>query len=220
MVAFDTLGEVVLMGDSSARTCCKIGRDCAKYDLSGLDENLCRRRADGASLRDLQEFVNERVLERALADANADVVGDPENIYRLLRDDEVSSGRQAELRSRLERAGIDMEAVENDFVSHQTVRDHLKKCLDVDTSRQSSIDIERATRNINWAESRSKAVIKQTLDQLRNANQLATDDLDVTQTVRVTCTGCGETYRVAELLDRGGCECEGSGQSDSSIDES
>ena len=208
------------MGDSSAHTCCKIGRDCAKYDLSGLDENLCRRRADGASLRDLQEFVNERVLERALADANADVVGDPENIYRLLRDDEVSSGRQAELRSRLERAGIDIEAVENDFVSHQTVRDHLKECLDVDTSRQSSIDIERATRNINWAESRSKAVIKQTLDQLRSANQLATDDLDVTQTVRVTCTGCGETYRVTDLLDRGGCECEGSGQSDCSIDES
>ena len=208
------------MGDSSAHTCCKIGRDCAKYDLSGLDENLCRRRADGASLRDLQEFVNERVLERALADANADVVGDPENIYRLLQDDEVSSGRQAELRSRLGRSGIDIETVENDFVSHQTVRDHLKECLDVDTSRQSSIDIERATRNINWAESRSRAVIKQTLDQLRNTNQLATDDLDVTQTVRVTCTGCGETYRVTDLLDRGGCECEGSGQSDCSIDES
>jgi hypothetical protein len=49
-----------------------------------------------------------------LADANADVVGDPENIYRLLRDDEVSSGRQAELRSRLQRAGIDIEAVEHD----------------------------------------------------------------------------------------------------------
>ena len=98
----------------------------------------------------------------------------------------MSSGRQAELRSRLEQSGIDIETVENDFVSHQTVRDHLKKCLDVDTSRKSSIDIERATRNINWAESRSKAVIKQTLDQLRNANQLATGDLDVTRTVWVT----------------------------------
>ena len=208
------------MGDRSGHTCCKIGRECAEYDLSGLDEDLCRRRADGASLRDLQGFVNERVLERALADADADVVGDPENIYRLLRDEEVSSGRQAELRSRLQRAGIDIETVEKDFVSHQTVRDHLKECLDVDTSRRSCIDVERATRNINWAESRSKAVIKQTLDQLRNANQLATGDLEVTQTVRVTCTGCGETYRVADLLDRGGCECEGSGQSDCSIDES
>jgi hypothetical protein len=207
------------MGDSSGHTCCKIGRDCAKYDLSGLDEDLCRRRADGASLRDLQGFVNERVLERALADADADVVGDPENIYRLLRDEEVSSGRQAELRSRLERAGIDIHAVEKDFVSHQTVRDHLKECLDVDTSRRSCIDVERATRNINWAESRSKAVIEQTLDQLRSADQLATEDLDVTQTVRVTCTGCGETYRVAELLDRGGCECDGSGRI-CSIDES
>ena len=206
------------MGDSSAHTCCKIGRDCAKYDLSGLDENLCRRRADGASLRDLREFVNERVLERALADADADVVGDPGNIYRLLRDEEVSSGRQAELRSRLQRAGIDIETVEKDFVSHQTVRDHLKECLDVDTSRRSCIDVERATRNINWAESRSKAVIEQTLDQLRSADQLATADLEVTQTVRVTCTGCGETYRVAELLDRGGCECKGNGQSDCSTD--
>ena len=208
------------MGDSSGHTCCKIGRDCAKYDLSGLDENLCRRRADGASLRDLQGFVNERVLERALADADAEVVGDPENLYRLLRDEEVSSGRQAELRSRLERAGIDIETVEKDFVSHQTVRDHLKECLDVDTSRRSCIDVERATRTINWAESRSKAVIEQTLDQLRSADRLATEDLEVTQTVRVTCTGCGETYRVAELLDRGGCECDGSDRSERSIDES
>ena len=208
------------MGDSSGHTCCKIGRDCAKYDLSGLDEDLCRRRADGASLRDLQGFINERVLERALADADADVVGDPENIYRLLRDEEVSSGRQAELRSRLERAGIDIETVEKDFVSHQTVRDHLKECLDVDTSRRSCIDVERATRNINWAESRSKAVIEKTLDQLRSADQLATEDLEVTQTVRVTCTGCGETYRVAELLDRGGCECDGSDRCDRSTDES
>ena len=213
-------GGVVLMGDSSGHSCCKIGRDCAKYDLSGLDEDLCRRRADGASLRDLQGFVNERVLERALAEADADVVGEPENIYRLLRDEEVSSGRQAELRSRLDRAGIDIEAVEKDFVSHQTVRDHLKECLDVDTSRRSCIDVERATRNINWAESRSKAVIEQTLDQLRGAGQLATDDLELTQTVRVTCTGCGETYRVAELLDRGGCECDGSDRSDRSTDES
>ena len=220
MVAFDTSGGVVMMGDSSGHTCCKIGRECAEYGLSGLDEDLCRRRADGASLRDLQGFVNERVLERALADADADVVGDPENIYRLLRDDDVSSGRQAELRSRLERAGIDIEAVENDFVSHQTVRDHLKECLDVDTSRRSCIDVERATRTINWAESRSKAVIEQTLDQLRSADQLATGDLEVTQTVRVTCTGCGETYRVAELLDRGGCECDGSDRSDRSTDES
>ena len=208
------------MGDSSGHICCKIGRGCAKYDLSGLDEDLCRRRADGASLRDLQGFVNERVLERALADADADVVGDPENIYRLLRDDDVSAGRQAELRSRLQRAGIDIETVEKDFVSHQTVRDHLKECLDVDTSRRSCIDVERATRNINWAESRSKAVIEQTLDQLRSADQLATEDLEVTQTVRVTCTGCGETYRVAELLDRGSCECDGSDRSDRSTDES
>jgi hypothetical protein len=63
-------------------------------------------------------------------------------------------------------------------------------------------------------------VIEQTLDQLRSADQLATEDLEVTQTVRVTCTGCGETYRVAELLDRGGCECDGRDQSDRSTDES
>jgi hypothetical protein len=208
------------VGDRSGRPCCKIGRDCAKYDLPGLNENLCRRRADGASLRDLREFVNERVLERALADADVEVVGDPENIHRLLGDEEVSAGRQAELRSRLQRAGVDIESVEKDFVSHQTVRAHLKDCLDVDTSRRSSIDTDRATRNVNWAKSRSKAVIERTLDQLRNAGHLSTDDLDVTQTVRVTCTGCGETYRVADLLDRGGCECGPSGRSERPTDES
>ena len=174
-----------------------------------LDDELRRRRGAGASLRDLEKFLNERVLERALDEANAAVVGDPESLCRTLRSSDVDAGHKAELRTNLERAGVDVNAVEGDFISHQTIRDHLRDCLDVDTSRETRIDRERGRTTISWAQSRSQAVIEQTLQQLRNAGELATGNLDVTQTARVTCTDCGATYRLDELLDDARCECGG-----------
>jgi len=192
---------------SETEKCCKVGRVAAKRGLTRLDDELRRRRGAGASLRDLEGFLNERVLERALDEANEAVVGDPESLCRTLQSSDVDAGRKAELRANLERAGVDVDAVEDDFISHQTIRDHLRDCLDVDTSRETRIDRERGHTTISWAQSRSQAVIEQTLQQLRNAGELATGNLDVTQTARVTCTDCGATYRLDELLDSASCEC-------------
>jgi hypothetical protein len=187
---------------------CKVGRNIDKYELRHLDTDLRRRRVDdGESLRDLATFVNAQILDRAMSDAGAAVAGDATAVYRALTGDDVGSGRQTEVRRRLANAGVQMDDVDRDFVSHQTVRDHLRTCLDVETSRNGTTDPDDAADLIGCVRDRNEQIIDRTLNRLHEADRLDTGPLDVTFSVRVSCERCGSTYRVDELLDRGGCEC-------------
>jgi len=64
---------------------------------------------------------------------NADIPlgeGEVENTYRLLTDDDVSSGTWVQTRNTLQRDGIPVKQVEFNFVPHQIVYNHLTKCLE------------------------------------------------------------------------------------------
>jgi hypothetical protein len=204
----------------NGEACCKVGRDIRNHGLSRLNDDLRRRRSDGESLRDLATFVNTRILENVLADAGISAGWDAETTYRILAgaDADVSTGRRAETRSKLKQVGVDVDCVKTDFVSHQTIRDHLRDCLDIDTGRETRFDVGSATTTVEWARSRSEAVIERTLDRLRAAGELETSDLDVTHSVRVTCEGCGRTYRLRDLLKHGHCECNDTGNEANGID--
>lgn len=188
---------------------CKVGRNSRKYGLAGLDAELRRRREDGASLRELEAVVNKAFLRSALREAGVDVVGDVDSIYRSLTEDDVSAGVRTETRGRLARAGVDVDALLEDFTSYGTVRTHLRECLDVETGRSEQVTLEDARGTIEWARSRSEAITERTIERLRTSGELAAGDLELTQVVRVTCSDCGSTYRVNELLERGSCECGG-----------
>lgn len=136
------------------------------------------------------------------------LVGDAESIYHALRSDDAAPGRQAEVRSQLDRAGPPLSEVEADFVSHQTVKRHLQNCLGVETNRESTITLDDAARTVEWAQSQNLSVIENTLSRLQNAGLLDADHVDVTQSVRVTCERTGKTFRLREFLREGGCECD------------
>ena len=187
--------------------CCKVGRSAAAYGLANVDEDLRRRHDRGESLRDLAAFVNRRILGGAIDSADVDAVSDAGTIYDLLADDDLSAGRRTEIREKLARAGVDVEAVESSYVSHQTVRDHLRECLSVDTSVSADVDPESARGTIEWARARFLGIAERTVERLASADELAVGDVEVTGTVRVTCRDCGETYRLGVLIDRGGCGC-------------
>lgn len=187
---------------------CKVERIIEKHDLSGFDDELRRRHEGGASLRELEKFINIRILERALLEAEIAVIGDTESIYRVLQGDDVPPGRRAEVRSQLDRAGPPVSDIEADFVSHQTVKRHLQNCLGVDTNRQSQITLEDAEQTVEWAQSQNLSVIENTLNRLQNAGLLEAAHVDVTQSVRVTCERTGNTFRLREFLQRGGCDCD------------
>lgn len=195
-------------GVSEPGCACKVGRGARKHGLDDLDADLERRYVGGeASLRDLADLVNARIVAAAVEATDADVVGDPSSIYAAIQGDEVSAERRADVRDQLTYAGVDLGALTEDFVSHQTVRDHLRSCLDVDTSRTGVESLEEARDVVEWARARDEQIVDRTVERVRRLGLLRTGPLEVSHTVRVTCVDCGATYRPSELLERGACEC-------------
>lgn len=189
--------------------CCKVSRVAQDYHIPDIDRKLEKRRDHGNSLRDLATYLNKEIFSEALGSAAREVIGDADSIYEVLYGDDVSRSRRAELRSKLLRNDVDIDSIESDFVSHQTVRNHLHDCREIDTSRESTVDIGGARKTIEWAQARSEGVIEQTLERLRSANEISEHPTEVTQSVRVGCTACGSTYRIEEFLEQRGCDCTG-----------
>lgn len=203
-------------------TCsCKVGKAIAKHDLVELNAQLASKRSDGAaSLRDLADFVNRSILTAALetdADTlieNTEAFGalDREeaidSIYHVLTDDSASTEQRARVGTRLEQAGVDLEAVRSAWVTHPTVRTHLRQCLEIDTSQTSDLEPDDGLHTIEWARSQCVAIIEQTLKRLVKAGHLSITDIDISLSIRVTCTACEETYQPMDLVHRGGCACD------------
>lgn len=200
--------------ESDSDSCdCKVGRVIEEYELDGVNRELSIRRRgesrDVASLRDLTEYFNKAVLQSAIERTGRDPLeGEVDNIYRLLTDDEISSGSRVHTRRRLERDGIDLEAVEKSFVSHPTIGNHLRNCLDVQRPTETRDRVATAEERIYKMQNRSEAVIRTTVEQLVNAQEIAAGDLSVMVDASVTCEACGVHAPVQEFIDRGGCDCE------------
>lgn len=196
------------MKSEETQPCCKIARVANDYNISDIDAKLTERREQGDSLRDLATYLNKQILSESLNTGTREVVGDADSIYEVLNGNDVNRSRQVELRSKLDRNGIDIEAVERDFVSHQTVRNHLHDCKAIDTGRKTTVDIDGAQKTIEWAQARSEGVIEQTLERLRNAGNVADTPTEVTLSVRVGCSACGQTHRIEDFLEQRGCDCQ------------
>lgn len=187
---------------------CKIGRQMEKYGLSDLNGELRHhRREEEASLRDLADFVNARIVEAAIDAADADVAGDGTSVYVALADDDVSTERRVNVTDQLTSTGIDVDELEGDFVSYQSVRTHLRNCLDVDTGRRGVETVEEGREVIEWARARDENVIERTLSRLQRVGAITAGELTATTTITVECTTCGTNYRLGRFLDRGACEC-------------
>lgn len=187
---------------------CKVDRVSQEYGLDEVDEILRDRHEDGTSLRDLETHYNQRLLESALREAGVDVLqGEVENLYQLLTGDDVSAGMRVEAQSRLERHGVDPESIRDDFVSYQTIRTHLRECLAVDTERESTVTPSEAKNTVFKLISRTESVTKRTIERLRSSGHLHVGAVDVTLSLRIACTDCGEEYTFSRLLERGRCSC-------------
>jgi hypothetical protein len=99
------------------------------------------------------------------------------------------------------------QAIEEDFVSYQTVRTHFRACLDHDTDRRTPLSVEDARGTVEWARSRSEGIVERTLARLADTDGFTAGELTTSHVVRVTCEDCGATYPVDEFVDRGGCDC-------------
>ncbi|WP_276259125.1 rod-determining factor RdfA [Haloglomus litoreum] len=213
------------MSEPTDSCSCKVGRSIESYGLGGLDAELVGRRNESdASLRDLADYTNRRILEAALDAAAVDLsdalygaVDDDDAVgvlYDVLAADDTPTERVARVRTRLTQQGVDIDEVQSDWVTHTTMRTHLNECLAVDTSREASITLDDGRDTIEWARNRCASVVEQTLERLRNAGLLTTGPLELSVTIQVTCTDCGSSYRPDELLAERACDCPVTGQSD------
>jgi len=188
---------------------CKVERVCERRDLPTLTERLVERRTEtDASLRDLERFFNREVLAAAMRAAGMELLEDEAgNIHRLLTDGDVSHAARTEARDRLGRAGVDVEAVERDFVTYGTIRTHLRECEGVDTGREAAVDTATVRDTVFKLFGRTEAVTERELSRLAGRGDFDAGELTVSLTARVACERCGEEYGLRRLLDRGGCGC-------------
>jgi hypothetical protein len=202
--------------DEPASECtCKVGRvaDAANLDIDG--ELIDRWTGDDRqSTRDLADWFNRQLLASTLTEAGVRTKdGEVQNYYRLLTDSDVTSGDRTETRRELAQAGVDIETIDEQFVSHQTIHSHLTECLDGSLSEPTpAARLDDAATTLGQLQSRTEAVTADTIARLADHDALDIDTPDVVVSVQVACTSCNRQYSVRRLLDRGGCHCEDSGK--------
>ena len=203
------------MSDTSdSRPSSKVARLISEYGLDGVgDEMEVRWTGDGVertSLRDLADYFNRRLLERALVDAGMSALdSDVSTAYRNLTDDDVSTGVRTDTRTRLASNGVDVDDLESDFVSYQAIRSYLTEYRDAEYRRLSDEEkIEKDLQSIQRLMTRTLSVTEERIEKLSGTGRIDADEFEVLLDVQVLCGSCGDQYSVSEFLDGRGCDCQ------------
>ncbi len=194
--------------DSTSRT--KVARVIREYGLDDLGRQLEEAwtgvSGERTSLRDLAAEFNEAVLEVALRDAGSSPLDfEVSGTYESLQSD--SKPEVTRARRRLEREGVDPEALERDFVTHQAVHTYLTKDRGATLPEHDADAVDHKVETVEKLQGRVAAVTESAIDSLASSGDLDRDTYDVLVDVRAVCPECGSDYSVGELFRQGGCEC-------------
>lgn len=188
----------------------KVERVIGRYELDDLGETLeeyWTRETDRYSLRTLADFFNRRVLRAEMENAGMRPIdGEVENMYRLLRGSDVSSGAQRQAERTLEREGIDVDELQGHFVSHQAIHTYLRdhRGASRNTEQTPEQRQEKAQERIDRLRRRTEAVTKNTLDGMARADQIPVEEFDAVVDIRIVDTETGDVFDVDELLEEDG----------------
>ena len=114
----------------------KLKRLQEEYDLPDLDARLREEYLEkDESLRAIARQINVEITRQFLEDEPFEA----ELVYQVSKEPEaVSKQTQVELKKRLQNRGIDVETLQNDWVTHNPVRQYCNKKLNIDTSRKTT----------------------------------------------------------------------------------
>jgi len=191
----------------------KVERLIDEYGLDGLGDELVESwTADGDERKSLRQLATE--FNVALVDAALEREGvthfdtDGGAIYEALADDDAERDR-ATVETRLDRAGIDVDSLERDFVTYQAIRSYVKDVRDAEYETASDAEhIEKQKNTIQRLISRATSVTEEKLTRLRDTGRIVLGDFRLIIDFQVYCRDCETQKTVASLLDDGGCECE------------
>jgi len=188
--------------------CCKVQRVAKAYSLPGIDSELRRQRTEAdATLHELADYVNTRLTAKGLKQAGVDIDVEPATVRAALENDgTVSIGRRDRIREMV--AGhLKIDQLTDDFVSHETIRRHLKEHLDISTSRGGFETVPELRDALETYQEQYGNAIEGALRRAEEQGLIAGNDYNVFST-RVECTHCSSTYRIQELIEKEGCDCE------------
>ncbi|NHN42933.1 hypothetical protein G9C85_15035 [Halorubellus sp. JP-L1] len=190
----------------------KIERVMDEHGLVDMGERLEERwlgtgETDQYSTRQLADYVNKEILRSAIdASDTFTLSGDVEEVYSALTDDEDTGATL--VKSRLEQSGIDVEAVTDDFISHQTVHRYLKRNRGVERPQQSPEEkLESAAETIQQLRGRTTAVTEQKIRDLENSGAISVGDFSVLNDIQIICERCGRSHDAPSFFEQGGCDC-------------
>lgn len=199
--------------DADSRRTTKVERVIEKYDLDGIGAELeASWTGDGRerqSLRDLAEHLNRELVQSALRSAGLHPLDhEGENYYELLTSEE-PTGAAVEVEARLERDGVDVEDLTNDFVTYQAMRNYLTDVRGASYEKASDEDqVTKEREAMEQLITRTENVANEKLGRLARTGRMTLGSFRLFVSVQVLCEDCDNQYGVVELLRRGGCECE------------
>jgi len=185
----------------------KVARVLDSYGLEDVGSELESRwlatDEDGMSLRELAEYFNKRVLEAAIERSDMRLLEtDIEVLYDQLTGDEVSGGVGTSAQRRLERQGVDVDGLLDDFVTHQSIHTYLREYRGV--SQPETTPKERRTsaiERIQKLQDRTVAVTEDSLSTLQRAELAPDGDIDVVVDIQVIHADSGEQYDVFDFIE-------------------
>ena len=190
----------------------KVARLIDQYDLEGVGDELeirWSRPEDRESLRSLADWFNERLLRAALSEAGVDTLSeDVSRLYALLSGATGSRGERTQIGRRLERKGVEVDAITDEFVSYGAIRSYLVGYRGVSPPSESGgVDRESTAQTIERLRQRTASVTENKLHRLRGAEELDLGPHRVLVDVQVLCETCGKQYEISGLLESGTCDC-------------
>lgn len=201
--------------DSDGTVNSKVARLIGVYNLDAnlgdrLEALWTAESSERESLRTLADRFNKRLLETVMNDAGMPVVdGEVDNLYRLLTEDDVSSGNRTEARRRLERNGVGVDQLERDFVTYQAVRTYLKDVRGASYERKrDGSRVKNVAETIQRLKSRTQSVAEKNINQLVRANLVSIGEYQLFIDVSILCEDCKTQYGLVEFLENGSCDCQ------------
>ena len=197
---------------SGSRQRTKVERLIEQHGLDDMGEELERywsgTGVERRSLRALGDHFNEQMLRSAMSAAGLNPLdGEAANVYRLLTDDDVTSGERTDVKRQLEREGVDVEQLRTDFVSHQAIHTYLRSVRGVSLEDDGEAPVAKATDVVRQLNARTQAVSESTVESLVSKGEVTIGEHTVTSRVQVTCQDCNSQYDLVRFLRRGRCEC-------------
>lgn len=194
--------------ETAAEYCsCKVGESSWKCDLPGLPFEIgdywTQETAVQWSINSITEHLNRQFIIAFCDRSSMDLLDKEAELYRsLLMDDNVSEGTREEARGKLNRHGVNVDALEECFVTETTVYRHMQKCLNIEYEKPPLTTAEAIDR------------LGTHLDRFRGATATLLsesgqneDAFRVSVDVNVVCEHCGTIHDGFAYIKQEGCNC-------------